>query len=127
MTTSPANEVQLRKVLPGVTVDRISLRKRWQNGELVGMFNIPDENVFNACADFCEQTNADETLITFTELNALRQRATRGWSGSSDLFSLVDENGVALQDTPQPVVIAATSSSFDKDDTSNKTNRRNTY
>ena len=51
-SSSSTEEVKFRQVTVGSSTPRSVVRKMWAQGRLAGLFNIPDEEVFNACQDF---------------------------------------------------------------------------
>eukprot|EP01122_Echinamoeba_exundans_P013858 TRINITY_DN6119_c0_g1_i1.p1 TRINITY_DN6119_c0_g1~~TRINITY_DN6119_c0_g1_i1.p1 ORF type:complete len:294 (-),score=60.23 TRINITY_DN6119_c0_g1_i1:1056-1937(-) len=48
----------LRPVGKGRAIDRQAALSMWKNGQVVGLFNLPNEDAFNACQDFCIEDSA---------------------------------------------------------------------
>jgi hypothetical protein len=55
-------------------VDRTEMRKLWTDGKVCGMFNIPNDAVFDACVDFCIEPTSDDLLVTHAELENLKRQ-----------------------------------------------------
>jgi hypothetical protein len=74
----------LRKVVPFKSnVSRDELRDLWKGGLVVGLFNLPNNDVFDACLDFAVECEKDELLCKQSELES---RSTT--SSTSEKFDI---------------------------------------